>query len=143
MPATARARWRRSAAVDIRRRLAQANPARFEPDLAMSLNNLSLRLSDAGDGAGALAAIREAAEIYRRLAQANPARFDPDLATSLNNLSNRLSDAGDGAGALAAMRGGRYPTPAGAGEPGALRARSRDEPQQSVEPAERCRRRRG
>ncbi len=68
------------------------------------LNNLSNHLSEAGDGAGALAAIREAVEIRRRLAQETPARFAPDLATSLNNLSLRLSDAGDGAGALAAIR---------------------------------------
>jgi hypothetical protein len=70
----------------------------------LSLNNLSNRLSDAGDGAGALVAIREAAEIRRLLAQANPSRFAPHLALSLNNLSNRLSDASDGAGALAAIR---------------------------------------
>jgi hypothetical protein len=69
-----------------------------------NLNSLSNRLSDAGDGAGALAAIREAVEIRRRLAQDNPARFAPNLAVSLNNLSVRLSDAGDGAGALAAVR---------------------------------------
>src|SRR5229473_415305 len=71
---------------------------------AFVLNNLSVHLSDAGDRAGALAAILEAAEIYRRLAQANPARFEPDLASSLNNLSSELSDAGDRAGALAAIR---------------------------------------
>ncbi|HSU04967.1 MAG TPA: tetratricopeptide repeat protein, partial [Acetobacteraceae bacterium] len=70
---------------------------------ASILNNLSVHLSDAGDAAGALAAIREAVETYRRLAQENAARFVPDLATSLNNLSLRLSDAGDAAGALAAI----------------------------------------
>jgi hypothetical protein len=91
-------------AVEIRRRLARDNPARFAPDLAQSLNNLSNWLSDAGDDAGALAAIRDAVEIRRRLAQDYPARFAPDLALSLNNLSVRLGDAGDGAGALAAIR---------------------------------------
>ncbi len=90
--------------MDTYRRLAQETPARFAPDLATSLNTLSVHLSDASDGAGALAAIREAVEIRRRLAQETPARFAPDLATSLNNLSLRLSDAGDGAGALAAIR---------------------------------------
>ena len=30
------------------RRLAAANPAAYEPDLATSLNNLSIRLADAG-----------------------------------------------------------------------------------------------
>ncbi len=82
-------------AVEIYRRLAQAQPAAFEPALAMSLNNLSNRLSDSGDRPGALRAIEEAVEIYRRLAQAQPAAFGPDLAISLNNLSNRLSDSGD------------------------------------------------
>jgi tetratricopeptide (TPR) repeat protein len=82
-------------AVEIYRRLAQAQPAAFEPALASSLNNLSNRLSDSGDRPGALRAIEEAVEIYRRLAQAQPAAFGPDLAISLNNLSNRLSDSGD------------------------------------------------
>ena len=91
-------------AVDIYRRLALANPARFEPDLAMSLNNLSNRLGEAGDRAGALTAIREAVDIYRRLAPANPARFEFDLAGSLRNLSLRLSDAGDDADVLTAIR---------------------------------------
>jgi hypothetical protein len=50
------------------------------------LNNLSVHLSDAGDGAGALAAIREAAEIYGRLAKANPARFAVVLEHTLRNL---------------------------------------------------------
>jgi len=75
-----------------------------EANRANYLTNLSVRLSDAGDAAGALAAIREAVQIRHRLAQDNPARFAPDLAGSLNNLSNRLSDAGDGAGAFAAIR---------------------------------------
>ena len=69
--------------MNIRRRLARDIPARFARDLALSLNNLSLRLSDAGDGEGALAAIREAADIYRRLAEDNPARFAPALERSL------------------------------------------------------------
>jgi len=47
---------------------------------------LSNRLSDAGDGAGALTAIREAADTYRRLAQDNPARFASSLERSLKIL---------------------------------------------------------
>jgi hypothetical protein len=90
-------------AVQRYRRLAEAQPAAFEPALAMSLNNLSNGLSDSGDRAGALRAIEEAVEIRRRLAQAQPAAFEPDLAMSLNNLSNRLSDSGDRAGALRAI----------------------------------------
>jgi hypothetical protein len=48
----------------------------------MSLKNLSNRLSDSGDRAGALRAIQEAVEIRRRLAAAQPAAFEPDLAVS-------------------------------------------------------------
>jgi tetratricopeptide (TPR) repeat protein len=91
-------------AVEIYRRLAQAQPAAFEPNLAASLNNLSGQLSDSGDRAGALRAIEEAVEIRRRLAQAQPAAFEPNLAKSLNNLSNQLSDSGDRAGALRASK---------------------------------------
>ena len=46
-------------AVEIYRRLAEANPARYEPDLASSLNNLSNHLAEAGDRPGALETIRE------------------------------------------------------------------------------------
>ena len=71
----------------IRRRLAAPEPAAYEPDLAMALNNLSNRLAEAGRRDDALAAIEEAVEIRRRLAAANPAAYEPDLAMALNNLS--------------------------------------------------------
>ena len=80
-------------AVEIHRRLAAAHPASYEPDLAMSLNNLSDRLSEAGDSVGALEAIREAVEIYRRLAAARPARYEWELATSLGALGTLLREA--------------------------------------------------
>ena len=86
-----------------RRRLARANPAAYEPDLAASLNNLSVRLAGAGQREEGLAAIEEAVEIYRRLARANPAAYEPDLAASLNNLSNRLAEAGQREEGLAAI----------------------------------------
>ena len=92
------------------RRLAAQNPARYEPDLAQSLNNLSNRLSDAGDGEGALAAIREAVEIRRRLAVQTPARFRPLLATSLTNLGILLRKSGDTEQADAAEREARQLT---------------------------------
>ena len=82
------------AAVDVYRRLAAANPARYEPDLAMSLNNLSNGLSDTGANEEALAAIQEAVDVYRRLAAANPARYEPDLALSLWNLGDVLTKLG-------------------------------------------------
>ncbi len=91
-------------AVEIRRRLAKANPTRYEPDLAISLNNFSADLSESGDPPGALQAIQEAVEIRRRLAKANPARYEPDLATSLNNFSADLSESGDPPGALQAIQ---------------------------------------
>ncbi|OYD85494.1 tetratricopeptide repeat protein [Azospirillum brasilense] len=87
-------------AVKHHRELAEADPERFLPYLAGSLNNLSNSLSVAGDGLGALRAIQEAVEHYRKLAEAAPAHFLPDLAMSLNNLANSLSAAGDGSGAL-------------------------------------------
>ncbi len=85
------------------RRLAEANPAAYLPNLAASLNNLSGRLSETGDRTGALEAITEAVTGYRRLAEANPAAYLPDLAASLNNLSGCLSETGDRAGALEAI----------------------------------------
>jgi hypothetical protein len=46
--------------------LAAANAAAYEPDLAMSLNNLSLRLAEAGRRDEAERARQEAAELERR-----------------------------------------------------------------------------
>ncbi|WTA24484.1 tetratricopeptide repeat protein (plasmid) [Streptomyces sp. NBC_00853] len=82
--------------------LARDNPAAYEPDLAGSLSNLGIRLSEAGRRAEALTATEQAVEIYRRLAADNPAAYEPDLAGSLSNLGNRLSEAGRRAEALTA-----------------------------------------
>jgi hypothetical protein len=70
-------------------------PQRLPPpfaDLATAVNNLSLRLAEAGRRAEGLTAIQDAVAIRRRLADANPAAYKPDLAGSLNNLSNRLAE---------------------------------------------------
>ena len=83
--------------------MAAARPDAFAPDLATSLNNLSLRLSDLGRREPALAAIEEAVATYRGLAAARPDAFAPDLALSLNNLSVRLSALGRREPALAAI----------------------------------------
>jgi predicted O-linked N-acetylglucosamine transferase (SPINDLY family) len=91
-------------AVDIRRKLAKANPQAFLPDLAMSLNNLGGALSDLGQREPALEASQEAADVYRKLAKANPQAFLPNLAMSLNNLGNRLSDLGQREQALEASQ---------------------------------------
>jgi len=70
-------------AVTIRRRLAEAEPAAYLPDLANALNNLGVRLSEVGDKRAALAPTQEAVTIRRRLAEAEPAAYLPDLAMSL------------------------------------------------------------
>ena len=90
-------------AVTIYRELAAARPDVFRPDLASSLNNLSIRLAGLGRREEALAAIEEAAHIYRELAAARPDVFRPDLAGSLNNLSIRLAGLGRREEALAAI----------------------------------------
>jgi hypothetical protein len=74
-------------------RLAEANFAAYGPDLAMSLNNLSLHLAESGDRAGGLEAIRRAVEIYEGLAEENFAAYGPDLARSLAVLSTYQQEA--------------------------------------------------
>ncbi|HKT03466.1 MAG TPA: tetratricopeptide repeat protein, partial [Rugosimonospora sp.] len=81
-------------AVEIRRRLAAANPDRFESDLARSLMNLGADSSALGRREEALTAATEAVVIYRRLTAANPDAHEPDLAGSLTNLGRGLSALG-------------------------------------------------
>ena len=86
-------------ALEIRRRLAKANPAAYEPDLARTCNNLGNLLSDTNRMEEAEARYGEALEIRRRLAQANPAAYEPYLAGTCNNLgilfwqTNRMEEA--------------------------------------------------
>ena len=58
-------------AVDAYRGLAQANPAAYTPDLAMSLNNYAVRLAEVGQRDEALAPAREAVDLRRTLAEGN------------------------------------------------------------------------
>lgn len=74
--------------------MVEPSPAAYLSDLALSLNNLSLRLSEVGRREEGLAACEEAVTIYRRLTQTTPAAYLPDLATSLTNLSERLGELG-------------------------------------------------
>ena len=83
------------------RRLAEANPDAYLPDLAMSLNNLAIRLGELGQRQAALAPAQQAVETYRALAGANPDAYLPDLAMSLNNLAIRLGELGQRQAALA------------------------------------------
>jgi len=64
------------------------------PDLARSLNNLAVALSDLGRREEALTTAEEAVRLRRALAAARPDAFTPDLASSLTNLANSLSDLG-------------------------------------------------
>ncbi|MFJ3673831.1 tetratricopeptide repeat protein, partial [Streptomyces sp. NPDC090106] len=86
---------------DHHRHTAQHNAERL-PDLAMSLNNLSVRLGELGSREEALEAISEAVVVYRRLAEQRPDAFLPNLASSLNNLSVDLGELGSREKALEA-----------------------------------------
>ncbi|MFC8044817.1 tetratricopeptide repeat protein, partial [Nocardia sp. NPDC057353] len=71
--------------------------------LAMSVNNLAVRLSGLGRAEEALTAGEEATELYRTLATQRPDAYLPDLATSLNNLANQLGGLGRAEEALTAI----------------------------------------
>ncbi|KAG8739710.1 hypothetical protein FRC10_005252 [Ceratobasidium sp. 414] len=86
------------------RKLSTDSPAAFTPELASSLNNLSVSLSGLGRREEALSAVQEAVQLYRRQAADKPAGFTPDLAKSLNTLSLRLSFLGRREEALTAMQ---------------------------------------
>ena len=74
-------------AVDAYRRLVHGSPVHYEPALAASLHDLSLRLSEAGDTAGARAPIEEAIVIRHRWARYG-ARYAEGLAKSLALLTS-------------------------------------------------------
>ncbi len=71
---------------------------------ARYLNNLGIRMAEAGDKQAALAPVREAVERNRELAEADPAAHLHNLAASLSNLGVRLAEAGDKQAALAPAR---------------------------------------
>ena len=78
-----RRRWPRSRKPStIRRELAAARPDAFRPDLAMSLNNLSVLLAGLGRREEALATIQEAVETYRELAARWPDAYQHELEQS-------------------------------------------------------------
>ncbi|MEU3883062.1 tetratricopeptide repeat protein, partial [Streptomyces californicus] len=85
------------------RALAEANPDAYLPALAGALNNLSVRLGEAGRRAEGLDAIEEAVRHYRALAEVDPDAYLPHLAGALNNLSIRLGEAGRRAEGLDAV----------------------------------------
>jgi tetratricopeptide (TPR) repeat protein len=77
-------------AVEVYRKLAEANPQAFLPNLAMSLNNLGNGLSALGRREQALETAQEAVDIRRKLAEANPQAFLPNLAMSLGTYGSVL-----------------------------------------------------
>ncbi|WP_428489636.1 hypothetical protein [Rhodopila sp.] len=91
-------------AVCILRRLASTHPHPFEPLLALSLSNLSNRLSESKDNTAALDASEQAVEIYRRLAADDPVKFYPNLALLLVNLAIPMTAARSAADGLRAIR---------------------------------------
>ena len=91
-------------AEELYRALAEASPAAYTPDLAMSLTNLANRLSAVGERNEALVAAREAVRLRRALAEASPAAYTPNLAASLTNLANIVSAVGERNEALVAAR---------------------------------------
>ncbi len=86
----------------IYRKLAEQNPAAYEPDVAMTLNNLGVLYSDNNDSSAAAAAYEECLAIRRKLAEQNPAAYEPDVAMTLNNLGVLYSDNNDSSAAAAA-----------------------------------------
>jgi tetratricopeptide (TPR) repeat protein len=82
-------------ALEISRKLAEVNPAAYEPDVAMTLNNLGNLFSDNNDDDAARKAYEEALEIRRKLATVNTAAYEPNVAMTLNNLGTLLYDIND------------------------------------------------
>ena len=70
-------------AMQIRRRLALANPSAYEPVLAESCRMLAGLYHKVHRLTGAEIFCREALGIYRRLAEGNPEVYAADLATSM------------------------------------------------------------
>jgi tetratricopeptide (TPR) repeat protein len=74
-------------ALDTYRKLAQANPQAYLPDVAMTLNNLGNLYRDTQRLQEGEQAYREALDTYRKLAQANPQAYLSYVAMTLNNLA--------------------------------------------------------
>ena len=75
-------------ALAIRERLAKANPQAYEPDLAISYNNLAILYSDIQRLQESEAMYKLAIAIRERLAKANQQAYEPDLSGSYYNLGN-------------------------------------------------------
>jgi len=108
-------------AVRLLRALAAARPDAFTPDLAGSLNNLSMWLCVLGRREEALATAEEAVCLYRTLAAARPDTFAADLARSLRVLGNLHGETGKADLAIETLAEGvRLLTPLFAAVPAAV-----------------------
>ncbi len=74
------------------RELAQTSPDVYRPEVATTLNELGIVLTDLRALEDARAAYTEALLIRRELAQSRPEVYLPDVAMTLNNLGTVLSD---------------------------------------------------
>ena len=79
-------------ALEVYRRLAAASPEAYEPDVALTLNNLAILQDNLRRYAEAEGNYTEALEIRRRLAAASPEAYEPNVADTLNNLAALQSD---------------------------------------------------
>ena len=75
-------------ALELRRQLAQQNPAVYLPDMATTLNNLGNLDRLENQPQEARRHYEEALKIHRQLAQENLDPYPPDLAVTLNNLAS-------------------------------------------------------
>ncbi|KGN87055.1 tetratricopeptide repeat protein, partial [Porphyromonas gulae] len=78
--------------LDVYKELAKKNPDTYNLDLAMTLNNLGVLLSNNNETKQAQICYQEALDIYRVLEKKNPQAYNPDLAMTLNNLGLLLGN---------------------------------------------------
>ncbi len=106
-------------AVDLRRKLAQARPDAFLPDLAMSLNNLGAMQAALGQREAALVSAEEALDAIWPFFLRLPAAFEPFAGIYLRNLREHLEALGrppppsllEREATFAALRNSGAPTP--------------------------------
>ncbi|MFJ6950836.1 SAV_2336 N-terminal domain-related protein, partial [Micromonospora aurantiaca (nom. illeg.)] len=81
-------------AVEVYRRLAEANPAAYLPDLARSVSSHAVRLAEVGRRVEALEVSQEAVTLYRELVNFSRDAYLPDLARSVSSHAVRLAEVG-------------------------------------------------
>ena len=93
--AQAEALYRES--LELYRKLSSTNPSVYEPDVAMTCNNLANLLSASPEGREEAEKLyREALKLRRNLAATNPSMYEPDIAGTCNNLAILLAASPEG-----------------------------------------------